>query len=545
MTLNNSLPKVQRSSGSIDVSNAYQLQEKFDNINKKHSNYYSILQATSQLIERTVGVELKANSKLQGLCKHMHAIIRLETGDLKPINSRQYPISFKLHEIIAKQILEWLAKNQITDQGSNTQWNLPLWVVPKKEIDGSTKGWRTCLDPRLINVALPDHCFPLPLIGEILEKLKGSTIFTKLDLKAGFHQFLLHPDDQHKTAFTWQGKRYMFTTAPFGFKHIPQVFQQVMTKILQDLPFASVYVDDIIIFSNSIHDHLQHVKLVIQRLNEYNLKLNPEKCIFGKPELIVLGHKISKYGIEISVDKLIAVEYWKPPTSGKMIQKQLGFFNYFRNMIPCYSKLMAPLEKLRNCDKIVWNPEYQSIYVKILNILESQNILSYPDFNLPFHIATDASKYGISVVLYQIKNGKNQFIRFASKSLSGSEINYGATQRELLAVVYALKQFRDYIWGTKFTVYTDHQALTYIFSKKKVSSTIMNWMDTIIDFDFNVIHCPGITHVLPDALSRFYDEDPRLIHTDVVFNILDIIPEEMVYDETLNVENDITIQKTI
>jgi hypothetical protein len=186
-------------------------------------------------------------------------------------------------------------------------------------------------------------------------------------------------------------------------------------------------------------------------------------------------------------------------TYGEMIIKQTGFLNYFRDFIPGYAKLMAPIEKLRFADNIEWSDEHQAINRKIRSILESDLIFSHPIYAEPFLVATDASKFGIGAALFQEIEGQKSYIRFASRSLSSSEQNYGATKRELQAIVFALKAFRAYIWGSRFKVLTDHKALTFMFSQKKTNELIDRWFETLLDFDFEIIHCPGISHVLPDA----------------------------------------------
>jgi hypothetical protein len=200
-----------------------------------------------------------------------------------------------------------------------------------------------------------------------------------------------------------------------------------------------------------------------------------------------LGHRINAEGIKVAREKLVQMGEWKIPTSGEMIMKQTGFLNYFRDFIPGYAKLMAPIEKLRFADNIEWSDEHQAINRKIRSILESDLIISHPNYAEPFLVATDASKLGIGAALFQEIEGQKSYIRFSSRSLSSSEQNYGATKRELLAIVFALKAFRAYIWGSRFKVLTDHKALTFMFSQKKTNELIDRWFETLLDFDFEII----------------------------------------------------------
>jgi transposase InsO family protein len=285
------------------------------------------------------------------------------------------------------------------------------------------------------------------------------------------------------------------------------VFQKVLATLFHDCEFVLVYIDDIIIFSHSFVDHIKHLKKVFALLNQANLKVNLEKCLFALTKILILGYQISEDGIEVCPQKLLQIEEWKTPSTGKHIQKHLGFFNYFREMIPLYSKLVAPLEELRYADHITWTKEYASIYDKLKSILASGLVLSYPDFEKKFEVATDASNYGIGAVLYQVIDGRTNYIAFASRALHSGEKSYGATKRELLAVVNALKHFRYYLFGKRFKLYTDHKALTCIHTQKTTNQMINGWLETLLELDYEVIHRPGLLNVLPDVLSRVYDAD--------------------------------------
>lgn len=337
--------------------------------------------------------------------------------------------------------------------------------------------------------------------------MKGSKVFSRIDLKSGFNQFEVVPEHREFTTFTWKGNQYHFRGAPFGFKHLPAVFQKVLSNLFKDLDFVLVYIDDIIIFSNSFAELSRHLAMVLKILNGANLRVNRKKCTFAKTEILILGYMISEKGISVCRDKLLQIQDWKEVKTGKQIQKHLGFFNYFRELIPNYAKLFAPLERLRNAKSIQWNSEYQNIYEKAMQILSSGLVLSYPDFDQPFKVATDASNLGLGAVLYQQIHGETKYISFASRSLSESERSYGATKRELLGVIFALRKFRYYLYGKHFVLYTDHNALTFIHTQKTVNQMMQNWLEELLELDFEVVHLPGIKNILPDALSRLYDED--------------------------------------
>jgi hypothetical protein len=207
------------------------------------------------------------------------------------------------------------------------------------------------------------------------------------------------------------------------------MFQKVLTGLFADLLFVLVYIDDIVVFSKSYADHARHILKVLEVLNGANLRINESKCIWAKTEILILGYMISEAGIKVCQEKVLQIQDWSTPTSGKYIQQHLGFFNYFRETIPNYASLFHPLEKLRYAKSIVWKPEFQKIYDTAFKVLSSDLVLSYPDFNYPFCVGTDASNYGIGAVLYQVIDNKKHYISFASRAIKESESSYGATKR--------------------------------------------------------------------------------------------------------------------
>jgi hypothetical protein len=307
-----------------------------------------------------------------------------------------------------------------------------------------------------------------------------------------------------------------------------------MQDLFKDFNFVQVYIDDLIIHSANKNDHINHLLRVLEKLNNSNLKVNLAKCFFAFEQLEILGYLISSEGIQVSKKKLLQMNDWTPPRTGKDLQSKLGFINYFRELIPLYSSIMEPLEQLRNAKTIEWTDQYQKIFDKIKGILASHLILSFPDFSKPFFIATDASQSGIAGVLFQKTNDKQNFISFAARSLSKSERNYGATQRELLAIIFSLQKFNDYIYGIKFTLYTDHHSLIHLFTQKKSNYMINKWIETLLLYDFEVVHIRGIRNILPDKLSRFYENEPD--PSDINLSFLTREPLDLEVIETLEVQ---------
>ena len=456
--------------------------------NKTEGSYKNLLYTyRMRLQEQTEGL-FKTNASLTGFCTHPQAEIKFATADEIPVRSHPYAIPHSLQEHVDGYFEDLLSSGVIEEETDMDHSLLSILVVPKKDLQGRVKGWRPCLDPRKINVKILDPVYPLPLADNIFAQLKGKKVFSVLDLKSGFNQILVRKQDRKKTAFQWKGKVYHYVGAPFGFKNISQDFQQIMDRIFSDMPFVLIYIDDLIIASESHEEHAQHVQQVLKRLNEHNLKANRDKCLLAYDKLIVLGNTISEEGQQVAAGKLVQMDTWKTPTTLKMLQRQLGFINYFRGYIPRYSHLMAPIERLRTQgNKIEWKEEHTAIMRRVRSILETEILLAAPDYTRRLYVGTDASKYGIGAILYQIdeETGEKRYIRMASRSLIPSEINYGAPQRELRAVLEALRWFKVYLHGRKFTLYTDHQSLIYMLSREKISSVIENWMFEILSFDWN------------------------------------------------------------
>ncbi|GJJ71582.1 hypothetical protein EMPS_03932 [Entomortierella parvispora] len=291
------------------------------------------------------------------------------------------------------------------------------------------------------------------------------------------------------------------------------IFQRGMSLILGDLPFVAVYVDDIVIFSDTAEEHREHVREVIKRLTKANLILNPDKCNFFSTEVILLGFIINESGRRIVPEKVANIRSWAPPTDGKMVQRYLGMFNYFREFIPLYSTLAAPLDELRfRKGSFELSPLQLECFTQIKELISRAPVLSFPDFTQPFYVATDASNLGLGTVLYQLPNGPGDesvvnYISFMARSLKKHERNYPAYKKELLGIVYALKKFHYYLWGRHFTLYTDHKPLTFIQNQTDLPTTIANWTETILSHDFECIYRPGLLNIIPDALSRAFPKE--------------------------------------
>jgi transposase InsO family protein len=414
------------------------------------------------------------------------------------------------HAAVEAQIAEWLIEGVIERCPQSSAWNMNLVVVKKPSEAGSPPKFRVCIDPRPINRVTPNDPHPLPHILDYLDDACGASVFSSLDLRGSFHQFEVLPAHRDFLAFTWASVQYRFRRGPFGLKALAGQFQRVMSDILGDLPCVRVYIDDIIVFSNSLAEHTVHLTEVLQRLNRFLLRVQPLKCRLFRPAVPYLGHVVSGAGIRIAASRVAEIGDVDRPTSGKQLQAFLGMVNFVRSFIPCLATLAAPLDALRLSktidlgDRSVWTESCEEAFVAIKDAIAAAPVLAKPDWAAPFFVASDASAVGLGAVLFQGSRDDPRYIVCVSRALSSSERSYSATKRELLGLVFALRKLRFYLAGRKFHMFTDHKALTYMFEQKKLGDMLERWLDELLEFDFTVSHIPGILNVLPDCLSRLY-----------------------------------------
>ena len=420
-----------------------------------------------------------------------------------PINTRQYRYPLIHQKEIQKQINALLSNGIITP--SKSPYNSPLWIVPKKEDENGVKRWRLVIDFRGLNEITISDKYPLPQITEILDRLGGAKYFSVFDLASGFHQIEMDPKDKAKTAFTTPNGHYEFSRMPFGLKNAPPTFQRLMDQALTGLQGTDlfVYLDDIVIYASSLQEHNIKVKKLLNRLREHGLTLQTNKCQFLRKEVAYLGHIISKEGVRPDPRKLKAVQDFPTPTTQKNIQQFLGLVGYYRRFVPDFTTKAKPLINLLGKGiKFKWTEEQDQSFKQLRNELCQQPILQYPDFSKPFIVTTDASDYAIGAVLSQGEIGNDLPIAYASRSLNKPEKNYSATEKECLAMVYAVRYFRPYIYGTPFTLVTDHRPLVWLHSVKDPTSRLMKWKLRLLEYEYRVVHKSGKTNKNADALSR-------------------------------------------
>lgn len=445
-------------------------------------------------------VILRDNEKLTSTTAIKH---RINTVDDNPVYTKTYRYPHA-HKLTVKEQIEDMLKNGIITH-SESPWNAPIWVVPKKTDASGKKKFRVVIDYRKLNDKTIDDRHPIPQIEEILDNLGRSCYFTTLDLKSGFHQIELDETSRQKTAFSTDLGHFEFLRMPFGLKNAPATFQRAMNSILGDLigTVCYVYLDDIIIFGKTLNEHLQNLGKVLERLSLSNLKIQLDKCEFLKRDCEFLGHIITGNGIKPNPEKIKEIQKWKLPRSQKEIKQFLGLLGYYRKFIKDYSKLAQPMTKyLKKDKKLDLNDiQYTQAFEKCKKILTSDPILVYPDFEKPFVLTTDASNFALGAVLSQIHEGKDHPVAFASRTLNKHEVNYSTTEKEALAIMWAVEKFKPYLYGNSFTLVTDHKPLTFIKNSTK-NLKILRWRLELENYEYTVQYRTGKTNVVADALSR-------------------------------------------
>ena len=342
---------------------------------------------------------------------------------------------------------------------SSSPWMAPTVFVPKK-----SRELRICVDYRPLNKQTVKDSYPLPLPDEVQDCLTKAAVFSTLDLHSGYWQLLIAEADQPKTAFCLGPGMglYKFCHMPFGLSGAPGSFQRLMDSVLRGLPFASTYLDDILVYSPNVECHKDHLRQVFCRLQEAGLTLCERKCSIRAPKVCYLGYIFSADGIQPDSDKVHAVQAWPTPTDVTALREFLGLASYYRRYVHKFADVTAPLHSLTQKDiPFEWTPVHDKAFSFLKSKLTQSPILAYSDFaptSPPFVLQTDASAVGLRAVLEQ----GGHVIAYASWTLTKSESNYSVIQRECLAAVFGMKQFRHHLLGCSFTLMTDHAPLQWL-----------------------------------------------------------------------------------
>eukprot|EP00731_Ephydatia_muelleri_P030185 Em0021g708a len=423
---------------------------------------------------------------------------QINTGDTQPVRQQARRLPFHQQQEVRGLLDDMLSQGII--EPSCGPWASPIVLAKKK--DGTT---RFCVDFRRLNDCTRKDAQPLPRIDDTLDALGGAQYFSTLDLASGYWQVEVDSRDREKTAFVTPFGLFQFRVMPFGLCNAPATFQRLMERVLAGLHWMTclVYLDDIIIFSRSVETHVKQLKEVLERLKIAGLKIRPKKCHLLQTSVQYLGHVISAEGIRTDPQKVACVSNWPVPRTSKELQSFLGLASYYRRFVKDFAHIASPLHALTEKGREwVWSKECNDAFFDLKKRLVSSPILTLPDFSLPFVLDTDASGDGLGAVLAQNVDGVERVVAYASRALSRTEKKYCATRREMLALVWAARHFRPYLYGRKFTLRTDHHCLQWLHNFKEPEGQVARWLEVLSEYDYTVIHRVGKQHTNADALSR-------------------------------------------
>lgn len=412
--------------------------------------------------------------------------------------SRRFPIH--LQSEADKEVRKLLDSGIV--EPSNSEFSSPPVLVRKK--DGTV---RFCIDYRRLNELTVKDSYPLPRINEAINSIgRNAKYFSTLDLAMGYHHVPIAKDDKHKTAFASRFGLLQYTAMPFGLTNAPATFQRLMERVLAHMNWKDclVYIDDVLIWSETFPDHLRKLEEVLTAFAKAGLRIKGRKCHICCASVPYLGHVLTRDGIKMDPSRIKAVDSMTPPNSTKDLQKFLGFVNYYRRFIPNLSSLDAPLRQILADKTFSWSSGAQQAFDAIRNIIAKDAVLDYPDPSAKLVVDTDASDVGLGAVLSQIGvDGIERPIAFASRSLAENEKKWTVMERECLAVVWAVtEQFHCYLYGSKFTVRTDNRPLAWLRKLKKPPPRIARWILKLQEYEFEIIHRPGSRNSNADTLSR-------------------------------------------
>ena len=375
-----------------------------------------------------------------------------------------------------------------------SEYAAPLCVVPK----ANSTDLRLCGDFRAINACTKPDRYPLPRIDEIKQKVHGY-IFTALDLKDGFYQIPLHPKDKPKTAMQTPFGLYVYNRMPFGLRNAPPTFQRFMNEVLKKLDNVIVYIDDIIIFSNSYEEHITHLHQVFERLEYHELIVNFKKSHFFKTEVTYLGFLINARGYRPSQVVIPKFDKLEPPVDKAGVQKFMGIVNYYREHMPHMAEFGSKMYDLvKKYVKFRWTPEHQAEFDILKKMCQERLLLVPFQVGTAAEIYTDASCVACGAVLVQNK----KLVQCFSKSFTPTQQHYSTFDRECFGMVLAVKHFRHLLVGTPFVIYTDHKPLLKWLSKPPVSDRHARWICQVQDIVTEIKYIPGEDNILADLLSR-------------------------------------------
>jgi hypothetical protein len=396
---------------------------------------------------------------------------------------------------------------------SKSPFGAPVLLTKKK--DGT---WRFCVDYRALNAITVKNKYPLPRVDELFDRLHGARYFSKLDLRSGYWQIRVREEDVPKTAFRSRYGSYEWLVLPMGLTNAPATFMHLMNQIFSEYldQFVIVFLDDVLIYSRTLSEHRRHVRLALDVLRKHQLFAKESKCEFFRDHIDFLGHRVDREGMHMMEDKVRAIREWPTPTSIEDVRSFLGMVGYYRKFIANFSSIAAAMTQLlKKGSHFEWTAELETSFRKLIQATTTAPTLILPDPQRPYVITADACGFGVGACLMQDHGKGLQPIAFLSKKLTAAELKYQNHERELLALYRTLKEWRHYLYGSSFTLKTDHRNLVWLMTQKHLSARQMHWLQYFQDFGgvIPIEHVAGRLNGVADGLSRRADHRPEVIAT--------------------------------
>ncbi len=429
--------------------------------------------------------------------------IQLKPGEEEPVKLRARPLNPAQEASMKTQLEEW-EKSGIIEK-TQSPWAFPMVGVKKKNSDMI----RWCVDYRLLNKRTVKDAYPLSSIENNLHKLQGAKFFTTLDSAGAYHAVEIHPESREFTAFVTPFGQFQFARMPFGLSNAGACYSRLVALALQHLPekFALAYLDDIVVFSKTVSEHIHQIRQVLEVHRKFGMKLKLSKCKILRREVEYLGHLVSEAGIQMIPSYVERILEWPLPNTGKQLKQFLGFIGYYRGFIPDVADLTYEMNEMKKAVKLTWTEKAVEKFELLKARFKAAPLRSYPNYESgePFILDTDFSKTNLAAILSQKQGSSEKFIGAGARKCNKAEQNYPSHKGELAAAVMGMRKFEHILRFKPFILRTDSRCMQFLDSLKEVRGIYARWLNFVQGFEFSVVHRPGVKNQNADALSRIED----------------------------------------